>query len=105
MGIVIFLLVLIVIGVVLIPILGGLLGGGIFFWTDRLQKKAEANAPALLDEAFDGAEDVVFKINLESLKYETVVLGAKRRGYRLASETDDSSSGSAKTLIFERVEE
>jgi hypothetical protein len=45
----------------------------------------------------------VFKINMESPKYETVVLGAKARGYRLMNETDDTAGGEAKTLIFEKA--
>ena len=61
-----------------------------------------AGAPSILDKAFIG-EDVVFKINMESPKYETVVLGAKARGYRLMNETDDTAGGEAKTLIFEKA--
>lgn len=65
-------------------------------------RKAEENAPSILDAAFVG-NDVVFKVHPRSPKYETVVLGAKARGYRLVNETLDSSGGSAKTLIFEKA--
>lgn len=104
MELLIILVLLIVIAVVVLPIVGSLFGGGLFFWTERTRKKAEANAPAILDEAFDGREDVVFKINMETPSYETVILGAKHRGYVLSSETNDTASGVAKTLIFERRE-
>lgn len=64
--------------------------------------KAEEDAPSILDAAFVG-DNVVFKVHPRSPKYETVVLGAKARGYRLMNETLDSSSGSSKTLIFEKA--
>lgn len=99
-----FIIVLVLVGGVLATGVGGLLGLGLFVHAGSLQKKAEANAPALLDAAFDGRNNVVFKVNLESLLYETVIVGAKERGYSLYSETSDTPTGSAKTLIFERVE-
>ena len=63
---------------------------------------AETKAPAILDRAFDGRRDVSFKVGRGTIAYETVVIGAKKRGYRLVSETLDSRDGSAKTLIFEK---
>jgi len=99
MGFLIFLILLMIAGAAL----AGWLGFGLFLHGERTRKKAEDNAPEILDAAFDGREDVVFKINMESPSYETVVLSAKRRGYRLASETNDTDSGVAKTLIFERT--
>jgi hypothetical protein len=97
-------LIFIVVVVILMFCLAGWLGLALYLAGNRSQKKAEENAPDILDRAFTGAEDVVFKINMESPKYETVVLGAKARGYRLANETNDTASGNAKTLIFERVQ-
>ncbi|QHK19393.1 hypothetical protein GU243_06145 [Pseudarthrobacter psychrotolerans] len=94
-------LIAIIVFFVLMFCLAGWLGFALFVAGNRSQKKAEANAPAILDRAFVG-EDVVYKINDASPKYETVVLGAKARGYRLANETSDTASGSARTLIFER---
>jgi hypothetical protein len=99
MGFIIF----IIVAVVLIFGVAGWLAIALVISGDKSKKKAEANAPEILDKAFVG-DDVVFKINDASPKFETVVLGAKARGYRLASQTNDTSSGSAKTLIFERVE-
>lgn len=97
-------LIFIVVMVILMFCLAGWLGLFLYLAGNRSQKKAEENAPAILDRAFTGDEDdVVFKINLESPKYETVVLGAKVRGYRLMNETNDTASGDAKTLIFERT--
>ncbi len=80
----------------------GWIGFALFLSGEKSRKKAEANAPAILDKAFVG-EDVVFKINDASPKYETVVLGAKARGYRLASQANDTASASSKTLIFEKL--
>lgn len=95
-------LIAIVVIFVLMFCLAGWLGFALFVAGARSQKKAEENSPAIMDKAFIG-EDVVFKINMESPRYETVVLGAKARGYRLANETNDTASGEAKTLIFEKV--
>jgi hypothetical protein len=92
--------------VAVVIVFGGLIFAGwagfaLFLSAEHLRKKAEANAPAILDETFSGAEDVVVKVNLESLPYERYVLGAKERGYRLANET--STTENSKTLIFERA--
>ena len=57
--------------------LAGWLAIALIVGSSRAQKKAEANAPAILDAAFDGRDTVVFKINMESLSFETVMLGAK----------------------------
>jgi flagellar basal body-associated protein FliL len=95
-------LILIVVVVILMFCLAGWLGFALFVAENRSQKKAEENAPAILDQAFVG-EDVVFKINMQSPKYETVVLGAKTRGYALTNETNDAADGIAKTLIFQKV--
>jgi flagellar basal body-associated protein FliL len=97
MGFIIFVIVVFI----LMFCAAGWIGFALFISGEKSKKKAEANAPEILDRAFVG-EDVVFKINDASPKYETVVLGAKARGYRLASQTNDTSSGSAKTLIFEK---
>ena len=79
----------------------GLLGIGLLAAGNASAKKnakqAEANAPAILDATFDGTENVVFKINMQTLKYETVVIREKDRGYRLLSEANGSQSGIAKT--------
>lgn len=69
--------------------------------TERESGKAKDNAPAILDETFGGDDDVIFKINMVSLPFEDVVLGAKERGYRLASQSRDTKH--SQTLIFERV--
>lgn len=98
MGILIF----IAVAFVLMFCLAGWLGLALFISGNRSQKKAEENAPAILDGAFVG-EDVVFKINMQSPKYETVILGAKARGYTLVHETNDTADGLAKTLIFQTL--
>jgi hypothetical protein len=102
MGILIGLVVLFIVGAIFVFGIAGWLGFGLFLSESKAQKKAEENSPAILDEAFVG-DDVVFKINPRSPKYETVVLGARARGYRLINETQDVIGASAKTLIFERV--
>lgn len=65
------------------------------------QKKAEASAPETLDALFDGRPDVTFKGHMRSMKFETVMAGAKKRGYRLAHQGGDTNG--AFTLIFEKV--
>lgn len=82
---------------------------GVIFWvslgliasTERKQKAAEARAPEILDETFDGREDVTFQINWTTLKYETVILGAKERGYALSHQAGDPKG--AMTLVFEKA--
>lgn len=93
---------------VVVVVLGAMMaaawaGFGLFVGAFRRRKKAEANAPAILDAAFDGRPDVAFTVNLETLPVDTVVIGAKQRGYRLVEKLQKSSSGEAWTLMFERV--
>lgn len=83
--------------------LAGWLAIALIVGSSRAQKKAEANAPAILDAAFDGRDNVVFKINMESLSFETVMLGAKARGYLLASQSQDTEH--SQTLIFEKAQQ
>ena len=97
----IVLVLLLVLGFFLVSGLGAFLGIGLFVSEGNARKKAEANAPVILDEAFDGRRDVVFKVTGRTLPYETVVLGARARGYRLVSETSEAS-GALKTLVFSR---
>lgn len=103
MGLLLGFIALILVGLVILYAIGGVAAIGLFTHGEKTRARAEARAPEILDAAFDGREDAVFKINLETPSYETVVLGAKQRGYTLTSETSDSSSGIAKTLIFERI--
>lgn len=65
------------------------------------QKKAEANSTAALDALFDGSPNVTFSGHMRSMKYETVILGAKQRGYTLAHQAGDPKG--AFTLIFEKA--
>jgi len=76
------------------------LGGALL--VGKGQKKSEANAEAILDAAFDGSPDVTFKINMQSVKYETVIVGAKRRGYRLVHQAENQYG--PHTLIFEKAD-
>ncbi|WP_336647521.1 hypothetical protein [Microbacterium sp. MMO-10] len=85
------------------------IGLGLFgffgFWilgsTSRRQRNAELNAEQILDDAFDGSPDVTFTINMTTVKYETVILGAKQRGYRLVHQADTQYG--PRTLIFEKA--
>lgn len=79
----------------------GIFGFAMLFKIDRDQKKAEGNSDSALDALFDGRSDVTFKGHMRSMKFETVVLGAKQRGYRLASQGGDTNG--AFTLMFEKV--
>jgi hypothetical protein len=65
------------------------------------QKKAEKNADAILDQAFDGRDDVTFKLHMRTLKYETVIGGAKKRGYKLTHEASNQYGPSV--LMFEKA--
>lgn len=65
------------------------------------QKKSEANAEQILDAAFNGSPDVTFKINMQTVKYETVIIGAKKRGYKLIHQADNQYG--PHTLIFEKA--
>lgn len=97
MGLLILLVILILGSVAIFPFLVG----GVAVAARNGEKSAKANAPTILDSSFDGRDDVVFKITMASLPFEDVVIGAKERGYRLASQSSDDRWG-GKTLIFER---
>jgi len=95
--VIVWLVVLVVLGVALFAVL--VIGVGL--GTGSRQKKAIADAPAILDAAFDGRENVVVKTTWVSLPYEQFVLGAKERGYQLTNQTGTGNDGA--TLIFEKV--
>jgi hypothetical protein len=86
----------------------GLLFLGAVFWVglamigkvEHDQNKAEKNAPALLDATFDGRPSVTFNLNMRTMKYDTVILGAKERGYALTHQAGDLNG--AMTLIFDK---
>lgn len=73
----------------------------VLFSTNRAQKKAETNADRLLDETFDGRPDVTYTLNMRTLKYGTVVTGAKQRGYKLVNQAENQYG--PHTLIFEKA--
>lgn len=91
------LLVLVVVALIVLGVLGALLLGSV----GASQRKAEANAEQILDASFDGSPDVTVTVNMSTLKYETVMLGAKQRGYKLAHQADNKYG--PHTLIFEKV--
>lgn len=88
---------LIVIGVIALMVFG-IFGFALLGKVDRDQKKAESNSETALDALFDGAPDVTFSGHMRSMKYETVIIGAKKRGYELAHQAGDPKG--AFTLIF-----
>ena len=93
---------LLVIVLVLVALVAfGLLGAIILTSTSRAQAKAERNAEELLDSAFDGRDAVTYTVNMRTLKYETVVAGAERRGYRLAHQASNQYGPS--TLMFQKA--
>ena len=79
----------------------GVFGFLILRSVNKGQKKSESNATQILDDAFDGSPDVTFKINMQTLKYENVILGAKERGYKLVHQADNQYG--PHTLILEKV--
>ncbi|GAA1323743.1 hypothetical protein ACFSWE_09570 [Leucobacter albus] len=91
------------IGLVLLGLAAfGLFGFFVLLGTNKSQKSAEANSAQILDKAFNGEPTVTFKINMQSLKYETVVIGAKERGYKLEHQADGKYG--PHTLIFEKLD-
>ena len=84
-------------GLALFGWFGFLVLGGV----SRGQKRAESNAEQILNEAFNGDPSVTFKINMQSVKYETVIVGAKERGYDLIHQADNQYG--PYTLIFEKA--
>jgi len=94
------LIALLVLGVVLVAGFG-IFGFVLLFKVESDQKKVEKNAEASLDALFDGTPDVTFSGHMRSMKFQTVVLGGKARGYKLAHQSGDS--GGAFTLLFEKL--
>jgi hypothetical protein len=92
-----------VLRLIVLMMLAGWMGLWLSDHARKTRKRAEARAPEILDAAFDGRPDVLLKVNMETPSYETVVLGAKARGYALVHETDGTANGIAKTLMFERA--
>lgn len=94
------LIVLILLGGLMLTGLGGFFGLFLVGRSEKYAKRALANAPAILDEAFAGERFVTYKVNSESLPFDVVVKGAMERGYRIAAQEDVTDI--AKTLVFER---
>lgn len=90
---------LLLIGLVIAAAFGWLLLAGATK-IGRDQDRAEKNADQILNEAFDGRPDVTFTLNMRTLKPETVVLGAKARGYKLVHETQGQYGPTG--MIFEK---
>lgn len=91
---------LVVIAVVLLALFG-LFGFGLLGKIGHDQKKAEDSSETALNKLFDGSPDVTFSGHMRSMKYETVIAGAKKRGYKLAHQAGDPKQ--AFTLMFEKV--
>lgn len=66
------------------------------------QARAEKDAERQLDALFDGRPDVTYNLTMVGMKYETVVLGAKKRGYRIESQALNQYG--AGPVIFTRDE-
>lgn len=89
-------IVVLVVGVAALGVFGFLMLGGI----ERKQRKAEANATQILDAEFDGRPDVSVNVTMVGLKYDTYVIGAKQRGYRLLSDGRANGYG---PVVFEKA--
>ncbi|RKT33677.1 hypothetical protein DEU34_2281 [Microbacterium sp. AG1240] len=79
----------------------GLIGFFVLGSTSRARRKAEESADTLLDEAFDGRPSVTYKVNMTTMKYETIVSGAEARGYRLEHQADNQYG--PHTLMFRKA--
>jgi len=84
------------VGVFVVVVFAGL------FKLEGDQAKAERNAAQILDETFDGRSDVSFNLHMRTLKYDTLVMGAKERGYKVSSQALNEYG--AGTIIFEKLE-
>ena len=73
----------------------------LFGSADKKRAAAEANPEPILNEAFDGRPNVVFAINAETLRPETVILGAKARGYRVSEKIGNQYG--VTSIIFEKA--
>lgn len=93
-------LVLVLFGLVVFGVGAFLVLGGVLK-IERDQNKAEKDSARILDATFDGREDVTFVAHMRTLKYETVILGAKERGYKLTHQSDGQHG--PMTLIFGKV--
>lgn len=91
-------LVVVVAGLVLVTALALPLGIALLARDERQQKRSEEHAEELLDDLFD-EPNVAVDLTARTLTYETVVLGARERGYRLLSESLEPTS-KTRTLIF-----
>lgn len=104
MEFVIGLLIIALLGFILMPVLGGWLGLGLFLSTEKKAKKLEAELPDRLDALFDGRPAVTHTLTMaEEGLQGRLIEGAGERGYRLAN-TTQSGRGPV-TLIFERAGE
>ena len=88
-----------VFGLALVLLVVLLVGGVRVFSAAR--REAQANAPQLLDKAFDGRPMASFTVAASGLPFEQVVVGARERGYRLDSQSGRDSYGT-QTLVFVR---
>jgi hypothetical protein len=91
-----FIFVGLLVGAVVIVVFVGL------FKLEGDQAKAEKNATQILDQTFDGRSDVSFELNMRTLKYDTLVIGAKERGYKVASQALNQYG--AGMILFEKLE-
>lgn len=94
------LLLVIVLGLAALAIFG-LIGFVLLGSTSHAQRKAEESEDTLLDETFDGRPSVTYKVNMSTMKYETIVSGAEARGYRLAHQADNQYG--PHTLMFQKA--
>lgn len=96
-----------VIVVLVVLVFGAFLG--LLFWLtvaasllkSKVRKKALAEAPATLDAAFDGREDVTFEVTDMTLPMSKVIAGATERGYRVR--TQIAATKTSSTVVFEKV--
>lgn len=90
------------IGLVVIGLMAyGVLGLGFFGWASSKEQRTKDQAPQILDDLFNGQPNATYRTYIGGLPFETVVLGAEDRGYKLTHDTDDRG---VKVLIFKLVD-
>lgn len=93
-----------IIGLAVIAVLGGFIAAALLVGAGlREGGKQRKNAPALLDEKFDGQRGTTtWTVQIGSLTEAEVIEGAAERGYRMTGSTQRGRSGPT-TLAFERI--
>lgn len=66
------------------------------------ERRTQKNADHLLDKKFNGSETATYKVsNNVGLRFEQVLAGAEKRGYKLHAQNKDTEK--LTTLVFKKA--